>query len=82
MKKNRMLEIAAICFVAELPVGAEVGFSQRGAGALGSAALLSLTPLEPRRWSHGHRLWLCRLAHRQRRALVLARLQSELLFTS
>lgn len=30
-----------------LPVGAEVGFSSAGAGALGSAALLSLTPLTP-----------------------------------
>lgn len=30
-----------------LPVGAEVGFSSAGAGALGSAALLSLTSLEP-----------------------------------
>src|ERR1700728_1708010 len=30
-----------------LPVGAEVGFSSAGAGALGSAALLSLTTLEP-----------------------------------
>lgn len=30
-----------------LPVGAEVGFSSAGAGALGSAALLSLTNLEP-----------------------------------
>jgi uncharacterized protein len=30
-----------------LPVGAEVGFSSAGAGALGSAALLSFTPLEP-----------------------------------
>jgi uncharacterized membrane protein YfcA len=30
-----------------LPVGAEVGFSSAGAGALGSAALLSLTPLMP-----------------------------------
>ena len=29
------------------PVGAEVGFSSAGAGALGSAALLSLTPMEP-----------------------------------
>ena len=29
------------------PVGAEVGFSSAGAGALGSAALLSLTQLEP-----------------------------------
>lgn len=31
------------------PVGAEVGFSSAGAGALGSAALLSLTPLDPAR---------------------------------
>ncbi len=30
-----------------LPVGAEVGFSSAGAGALGNAALLSLTPLLP-----------------------------------
>ena len=30
-----------------LPVGAEVGFSSAGAGALGSAALLSLTTLTP-----------------------------------
>jgi hypothetical protein len=30
-----------------LPVGAEVGFSSAGAGALGSAALLSLTSLLP-----------------------------------
>ncbi len=29
------------------PVGAEVGFSSAGAGALGSAALLSLTPIAP-----------------------------------
>ena len=29
-----------------LPVGAEVGFSSAGAGALGSAALLALTPLD------------------------------------
>jgi uncharacterized protein len=29
------------------PVGAEVGFSSAGAGALGTAALLSLTPLSP-----------------------------------
>lgn len=29
------------------PVGAEVGFSSAGAGALGSAALLSFTPLPP-----------------------------------
>ena len=32
---------------AMLPVGVEVGFSSAGAGALGSAALLSLTPLTP-----------------------------------
>jgi hypothetical protein len=32
-----------------LPVGAEVGFSSAGAGALGSAALLTLTPLSPAR---------------------------------
>jgi hypothetical protein len=31
------------------PVGAEVGFSSAGAGALGSAALLSLTMLDPAR---------------------------------
>jgi len=30
-----------------LPVGVEVGFSSAGAGALGSSALLTLTPLEP-----------------------------------
>lgn len=30
-----------------LPVGAEVGFSSAGAGALGSAAILSFTQLEP-----------------------------------
>ena len=30
-----------------LPVGAEVGFSSAGAGALGSAALLTLTSLAP-----------------------------------
>ncbi|MGA3034411.1 MAG: sulfite exporter TauE/SafE family protein [Terracidiphilus sp.] len=30
-----------------LPVGTEVGFSSAGAGALGSAALLGLTPLAP-----------------------------------
>jgi len=32
------------------PVGAEVGFSSAGAGALGSAALLSLTTLLPAHW--------------------------------
>jgi uncharacterized membrane protein YfcA len=30
-----------------LPLGVEVGFSSAGAGALGTAALLSLTPLSP-----------------------------------
>src|SRR5262249_140690 len=30
-----------------LPIGAEVGFSSAGAGALGSLALLCLTPLAP-----------------------------------
>jgi uncharacterized membrane protein YfcA len=30
-----------------LPIGAEVGFSSAGSGALGALALLSLTPLEP-----------------------------------
>src|SRR6266568_5071000 len=32
--------------IAMLPVGAEVGFSSSGAGALGTLALLGLTPLE------------------------------------
>ena len=32
-----------------LPIGAEVGFSSSGAGALGSLALLGLTPLDARR---------------------------------
>jgi uncharacterized protein len=32
-----------------LPIGAEVGFSSSGAGALGTLALLSLTPLDARR---------------------------------
>ena len=32
------------------PVGAEVGFSSAGAGALGWAALLSLTAWSPRKW--------------------------------
>lgn len=42
-KRNRSSLLAWLMF----PVGAEVGFSSAGAGALGSAALLSLTPLEP-----------------------------------
>jgi hypothetical protein len=32
-----------------LPIGAEVGFSSSGAGALGTLALLGLTPLDVRR---------------------------------
>jgi uncharacterized membrane protein YfcA len=32
-----------------LPIGAEVGFSSSGAGALGTLALLGLTPLDARR---------------------------------
>ena len=42
-RKNRSRLLGALM----LPVGAEVGFSSAGAGALGSAALLSLTPLAP-----------------------------------
>lgn len=41
--RNRSSLLAWLMF----PVGAEVGFSSAGAGALGSAALLSLTPLQP-----------------------------------
>ena len=41
--KNRARWLAWLMF----PVGAEVGFSSAGAGALGTAALLSLTPLAP-----------------------------------
>jgi uncharacterized membrane protein YfcA len=41
--KDRSSWLAWLMF----PVGAEVGFSSAGAGALGSAALLSLTPLPP-----------------------------------
>jgi uncharacterized protein len=41
--RDRNSLLAALMF----PVGAEVGFSSAGAGALGSAALLSLTQLEP-----------------------------------
>lgn len=43
MRPGRPRLLAALMF----PVGAEVGFSSAGAGALGSAALLSLTPLAP-----------------------------------
>lgn len=42
-RRNRTLLLPWLMF----PVGAEVGFSSAGAGALGSAALLGLTPLEP-----------------------------------
>lgn len=42
-KRDRSPLLAWLMF----PVGAEVGFSSAGAGALGSAALLSLTPLVP-----------------------------------
>ena len=42
-RPNRSRLLGALMF----PVGAEVGFSSAGAGALGSAALLSLTPLAP-----------------------------------
>jgi uncharacterized membrane protein YfcA len=42
-RPNRTRLLGALMF----PVGAEVGFSSAGAGALGSAALLSLTPLAP-----------------------------------
>lgn len=38
---------SAIMPLLMFPVGAEVGFSSAGAGALGTAALLSLTSLEP-----------------------------------
>ena len=58
------------------PVGAEVGFSSAGAGALGSAALLSLTPLEPAQVVGTDIVFrLSGFAHRQRRALVHARQQ-------
>ena len=42
-KRERTRWLALLMF----PVGAEVGFSSAGAGALGSAALLSLTSLAP-----------------------------------
>jgi uncharacterized membrane protein YfcA len=45
-KENRPDRSRLLAWVM-LPVGAEVGFSSAGAGALGSAALLSLTPLAP-----------------------------------
>jgi len=45
ISKNRPNRPAWLA-VAMLPVGAEVGFSSSGAGALGTLALLGLTPLE------------------------------------
>jgi uncharacterized protein len=42
-RRDRTLLLPWLMF----PVGAEVGFSSAGAGALGSAALLGLTPLVP-----------------------------------
>jgi uncharacterized protein len=42
-RRDRSLLLPWLMF----PVGAEVGFSSAGAGALGSAALLGLTPLAP-----------------------------------
>jgi uncharacterized membrane protein YfcA len=48
MKQNRdVRDRSPLLTWLMLPVGAEVGFSSAGAGALGSAALLSLTPLAP-----------------------------------
>jgi uncharacterized membrane protein YfcA len=48
MKQNRdARDRSRILAWLMFPVGAEVGFSSAGAGALGSAALLSLTPLLP-----------------------------------
>ncbi|MGB6974639.1 MAG: sulfite exporter TauE/SafE family protein [Terracidiphilus sp.] len=44
-RRARPLWLAA----AMLPVGAEVGFSSSGAGALGTLALMSLSPLDPAR---------------------------------
>jgi uncharacterized protein len=48
MKENRgTRDRSPLLTLLMFPVGAEVGFSSAGAGALGSAALLSLTPLPP-----------------------------------
>jgi len=60
------------------PVGAEVGFSSAGAGALGSAALLSLTSLRPRRWWARTLPSACDFTDWQRRALVFACLESRI----
>jgi uncharacterized protein len=45
--KSRVVDRTRLLPWLMFPVGAEVGFSSAGAGALGSAALLSLTPLLP-----------------------------------
>ena len=59
------------------PVGAEVGFSSAGAGALGSRGAAQPDAAAARASGrHGYRLRLFRFADRQRRALVLARLES------
>jgi uncharacterized membrane protein YfcA len=48
VKENRARpERVRLLAMLMFPVGAEVGFSSAGAGALGSAALLGLTPLAP-----------------------------------
>lgn len=48
MKENRRAcDRSPLLALLMFPVGAEVGFSSAGAGALGSAALLGLTPLPP-----------------------------------
>ncbi|MGH9598493.1 MAG: sulfite exporter TauE/SafE family protein [Terracidiphilus sp.] len=48
MKENRgERDRSPLLTLLMFPVGAEVGFSSAGAGALGSAALLGLTPLAP-----------------------------------
>lgn len=46
-RKTRVTDRSRLLPWLMFPVGAEVGFSSAGAGALGSAALLSLTPLAP-----------------------------------
>ncbi|HTJ29998.1 MAG TPA: sulfite exporter TauE/SafE family protein [Acidobacteriaceae bacterium] len=46
-KQNTKPDRSPLLALLMLPVGAEVGFSSAGAGALGSAALLSFTQLEP-----------------------------------
>lgn len=46
-RNNKIRDRSPLLAWLMFPVGAEVGFSSAGAGALGSAALLGLTPLEP-----------------------------------